>query len=336
MSTPNPVLVEVTRGQTVESRHRGSFCVSDGAGHIVMSQGDIDLPVFPRSSIKAIQALAMMESGAADTYGFTDEEIALACSSHNGEVTHTALAQSMLNKLGLGKEQLQCGSHWPMNEEAGRHLAMEGETPCTLHNNCSGKHSGFLAFLKHEKINPTNYVGLDHPLQKLILSALEDVCQIDLSNAPVGVDGCAIPTWAVPLKNLALGFARFSEPEKHFSEPRITAMQRITKSVFAHPYMIAGKERYDTRLMQAFPGRVFAKVGAEGVFCAFVPEKNLGIAVKCDDGTFRGAEIILSAVLEDLGIITKEEFEKAGVLDLYCTPIKNRNGDVVGEIRRAF
>ncbi len=332
----NPVLVNVTRGGIVESRHRGAFCVVDQDGNTVLAQGNVEEAIFPRSSIKAIQALVMMESGAADKYGFSDEEIALACASHNGEVTHVGVAQSMLNKMDLTKELLQCGSHWPMNEETGRELAMEGETPNTLHNNCSGKHSGFLAYLKHNKVNPTAYTDPSHPLQVAIRETMEDVCSIDLKDAPVGIDGCAIPTWALPLKNLALGFARYSNPEKHFPTKRADAMRRITEAVFAAPYMVAGRDRYCSRTMTAFPKKVFVKVGAEGVFTAFVPEKGLGIAVKCDDGAFRGAEIILSAILEDLGVLTKDDFEKAGVGDLYETPLKNRAGTVVGHVQRGF
>jgi len=332
----NDILVEVTRGNAIESRHSGAFCVVDTNNNIVMSKGDIDQSIFPRSSIKPIQALVMMECGAADDYGFSDEEISLACSSHNGEVTHVGTAQSMLNKLGLTKEQLQCGSHWPMNEEVGRALAMEGETPCTLHNNCSGKHSGFLAYLKHEKVNPTKYGNVDHPLQQQIRQALEDVCDVNLKDAPVGIDGCDIPTWALPLKNIAYGFAKFTKPEAFFDDKRVNAIKRISKATMAHPYMLAGKDRYESRLMEAFKGRIFAKVGAEGVFTAYLPEKELGIAVKCGDGTLRGAEIALSAVLEDLGIFTKDDFVKAGVADLYEKPLKNRNGIVVGHVRRGF
>ncbi|SCA56773.1 L-asparaginase II [Candidatus Terasakiella magnetica] len=332
----NPVLVEVTRGDTLESQHRGAFCVCDNAGNVILSQGDIDLPIFPRSSIKAIQALAMMECGAADAFDFSDEEIALSCASHGGEVQHTGVAQSMLNKMGLTKELLQCGSHWPMNEEAGRSLAMEGETPSPLHNNCSGKHSGFLAYLKHMKVTPKGYTEIDHPLQQAIKAALEEVCEVNLDDAPVGIDGCDIPTWALPLKNLAWGFAKYATPEQSFSNERASAVKRLTHAIFAHPYMVAGKERYDTTLMTAFKGKVFVKIGAEGVFTAFVPERGLGIAVKCDDGAFRGAEHILTAVLEDLGVLSKDDFIKAGVEDLYATQLKNRKGKTVGEVRRAY
>lgn len=332
----NPVLVEVMRGGLVESRHRGSYCVVDKATQVIRQTGDIDTPVFPRSSIKAIQALVMMESGAADAFGFCDEELALACASHGGEVPHVGIAQSMLNKMGLSKELLKCGAHWPMNEAAGRHLAMEGEVPSVLHNNCSGKHTGFLAYLKHMKVNPVGYTEPDHPLQQAIRTALEDVCEVDLAEAPCGIDGCAIPTWAMPLKNLALGFSKFAAPDGRVSPTRARAMKRLTQAIFNAPFMVAGTDRYCSRLMAAFPQKLFVKVGAEGVFAAFVPERGYGMAVKCDDGSYRGAEVILSALLVDLGVLSRADMEKAGVADLLEKPLLNRNGTVVGSVRPAF
>ncbi|NVK20418.1 MAG: asparaginase [Methylocystaceae bacterium] len=332
----NPVLVEVLRGSLVESQHRGAFCVVDAQGDVVLSMGDIESPVYPRSSVKAMQAVVMMESGAADAFNFTDEEIALACSSHGGEVQHIGMVQSMLNKMGLTKDLIKCGPSWPMNIEAGRHLAMEGESPNVLHNCCSGKHAGFLAHLKHNKINPVGYTEPDHALQKEIKAVIEDLCEVDLDIAPLGIDGCAIPTWAIPLKNLALGFSKFAKNEGRVSKKRAAVMQRITKAIFSAPFMVAGTDRYCTRMMQAFPERVFAKVGAEGVFTSFLPEKGYGIAVKCDDGTYRGAEIILSAVLVKLGVFSPEDFIKAGVGDLLELPITNRNGKLVGVARPAF
>lgn len=330
----NPVLVEVCRAGVVESQHRGAFCVVDAKGNTVLSQGDISQPIFPRSSIKAIQALVLLESGAADAFGFSAEEIAIACASHGGEVLHVGVVQSMLHKMGLSGALLQCGAHWPMYEPAGRHLAMEGETPCSLHNNCSGKHAGFLAVLKHLKITPKGYCEPEHPLQKAIQATLEDLCEVDLSKLPIGIDGCAIPTWAVPLRNLALAFSKFAMPTGRVSLEREQAMGRITQSVFAAPFMVAGTERYCSRLMAAFGQRVFVKMGAEGVFCAFIPEKGYGIALKCDDGSLRGAENILSALLEDLGVISKDEFSEKALADLYAMPLKNRHGKKVGEIRR--
>jgi len=332
----NPALVEVTRGGIVESQHRGAFCVVNAKGDVVLSQGDVEQAVFPRSSIKAIQALGLIESGAADRFDFNSEEIAIACASHGGEVAHVGVVKSMLNKMGLDKDMLQCGAHWPMHEPAGRHLAMEGETPTTLHNNCSGKHAGFLAVLKQLKITPKGYCEPDHPLQQSIQAAMEDICEVDLSLAPIGIDGCSIPTWALPLKNLALGFSKYAAPKGRVNVERENAITRIKDAVFAAPFMVAGTDRYCSRLMQAFEGRVFVKVGAEGVFCAFVPERGLGIAVKCDDGAFRGAEIILSAIFEDLGVISKDEFIEKGVGDLHTTSLKNRQGFEVGYVRRGF
>lgn len=331
----NPVLVEVTRGDFVESRHRGAYCVVDAEGAIIRQAGDIETPVFPRSSVKIMQALGLVETGAADQFGFTQEELALSCASHGGEVTHVGVAQAMLDKIEVPRDSMKCGSHWPMHEPAGRSLAMEGQTPDVLHNNCSGKHAGFLAYLKHNKIDPTGYTDVDHPLQQTIAKTMGELCEVDLSKAPVGIDGCAIPTWALPLKNLALGFSKLAVPQGRVSEARATAITRLRDAVFAAPFMVAGSDRYCTKIMTAFPNRVFVKVGAEGVFTAFVPEKGYGIAVKCDDGAFRGAEVILSALLEDLGVISKEEFMSADTPDLYEVPLLNRNGTTVGVIRPA-
>lgn len=332
----NPILVEVTRGDLIESHHRGAYCVVDYQGNIIDKSGDIDNPIYPRSSIKVIQAISLLESGAADKFNITEQEISLACSSHNGEEIHINTALSMLKKAGLDDNDLQCGSHWPMNEQATVDLATSGQKPGMVHNNCSGKHSGFLVYMKHEKLPIDNYLSENHPLQISIRSILEDVCDINLSNAKVGIDGCAIPTWAIPLRSLAKGFAKLSAPEKNFSSSRAKAIQRITNSVFKHPYMIAGKDRYDTKIMEAFPHQIFVKIGAEGVFCAFLPKLGYGIAVKCDDGAFRGAETILSGILVKLGIFSLQDFKNTNTIDLYNTPVKNRNGDTVGIIRPCF
>jgi len=190
--------------------------------------------------------------------------------------------------------------------------------------------------LKHNKLDPRGYTDVNHPLQQTIMRVMEDLCEVDLSQAPVGVDGCAIPTWALPLKNLALGFSKFANPEGRVSEERAKAMMRLRDAVFSAPFMVAGTDRYCTKIMTAFPKRVFVKVGAEGVFTAFVPEKGYGIAVKCDDGAFRGAEVILSALLRDLDVISRDEFRAETVPELLEVILKNRNGDSVGTIRPAF
>ncbi|MEC8011238.1 MAG: asparaginase [Pseudomonadota bacterium] len=333
MEQANPVLVEVLRGSHVESMHRGSYCISDMNGVIIGQAGDIATPVFPRSTVKLIQAIPLVETGAAQYFDFTSEELALTCASHNGEATHSRLAHRILDKIQLSESDLACGSHWPMSEKAGRTLAALYEAPCQLHNNCSGKHAGFLAFLKYNKINIKNYTSHEHPMQVEIRKTLENVMQVDLTHAPMGIDGCAIPTWAISLHQLAHGFARLSAPTQHFDKTRAKAIQTLTDAVFDNPYMIAGEDRYDTKVMQGFNRKIFVKIGAEGVFTAFLPEQKIGIAVKCDDGSFRGAENILTGLLIRYNLIGREAFVEAGLENLLAPLVLNRNAETVGVIK---
>ncbi|MBA3447374.1 MAG: asparaginase, partial [Pseudaminobacter sp.] len=295
----NPVLVEVLRGSHVESVHRGAVAIFDGGGRPFMEIGDTEQPVFPRSAVKAIQALPLIESGAAQAYGFGDRELALACASHNGEVAHAELARSMLAKAGLDGNALECGLHWPMLQDATVALARTGASPNGLHNNCSGKHAGFLCACCHAGIDHRGYVAAGHLLQEMVRAAMEDVTGATHGADNRATDGCSIPTFAIPLKNLALGFARMATGQGLPPE-RAKAAKRLFAACMAEPFYVAGTERADTTLMQTAPGRIFVKVGAEGVYCAAVPELGLGIALKCDDGGTRAAEVTIAAVLARL------------------------------------
>jgi L-asparaginase II len=257
----NPVLVEVLRGGRVESDHRGAVSVVDASGKLLLSVGDIDQPVFPRSAVKAIQALPLVESGAADACGFGDKELALACSSHSGEPKHVELAGSMLARVGLAEEALECGAHWPSNQSVTIELARSGATPSQLHNNCSGKHSGFLCTCVHNGIGTKGYVGFAHPFQKLIRETMEAVTGARHEEANSGTDGCSIPTYAVPLKSLALGFARMATGNG-FGPERAKAAARLFDACMKEPFFVAGTGRACTKLMQAAPGRIFVKTGA--------------------------------------------------------------------------
>lgn len=316
----NPVLVHVTRGGTVESRHRGAYAVVDAKGGLVASAGDIAAPVFPRSAIKAIQALPVIESGAADLFGFAGEDIALACSSHNGEPEHVRVAASMLGKAGLSEDLYECGAHWPGDPRAARALVEAGERPRPIHNNCSGKHAGMLALAKRLKVDPKGYTGRDHAVQRAVAEALGELCDVDADAVPCGIDGCSVPTWAVPLEKLALGFARLAgRPAGH----------RIVAAVRAHPFMVAGTDRFCTRLIEAVP-RAFVKTGAEGVFCGAVPHAGLGIALKCDDGAGRASEAAMAAVLASLPVWTDEE--RASLSSFARVDLRNWAGLDVGSV----
>ena len=279
----NPVLVEVLRGALVESRHRGAVAVVDADGATVLALGDVAPPVYPRSAVKPIQALPLVESGAADRYGFGDEELALACASHGGEPAHVEVAQRMLARAGLDVGALECGTHWPTHQPSTQALARSGGAPSALHNNCSGKHAGFVCVACAAGVDHRGYVAADHLVQREVRAALEDLTGTALAEERCGIDGCAIPTWAVPLTALAHAFARFGTG-RGLAPERAKAAARLRAACAAQPYYVAGTGRFCTEIMKRFGARVLVKTGAEGVFCGALPEQGLGIALKCDDG----------------------------------------------------
>ncbi|MBY3121103.1 asparaginase [Rhizobium laguerreae] len=326
----NPVTVEVTRGLLVESRHRGAVAVVDGDGKLVFSLGDIEAAVFPRSSCKAMQALPLVESGAADAYGFGDKELALACASHNGEDEHVALAASMLSRAGRDAQALECGAHWSISQKILIQQARTLEAPTALHNNCSGKHAGFICACCHQDVDPTGYVGYEHPLQVEIRAAMESLTGAVLGAERCGTDGCSIPTYAVPLRSLAHGFAKMATGIG--LEPlRAKASRRVIEACMAEPFYVAGSGRACTKLMQIAPGRIFVKTGAEGVFCAAIPEKGIAIALKCEDGMTRAAEAMVAATLARF--FETEDEVHAALMAYAATPMRNWNGIHVGDVR---
>ena len=295
----DPVLVEATRGAWVESRHRGAVAVMDARGGTVLALGDIDQPVFPRSAVKALLALPLVESGAAERLGLSDEELALACSSHSGEVAHTETASRMLARVGRSAEVLECGVHWPYYDAAARALAASGQQPTALHNNCSGKHAGFVCLACDAGHDPAGYVSPEHPTMRVVTAALSDMTNTMLDERNRAVDGCSIPTFAIPLRALAQAFARFGSGEG-LAPDRAAAAATLRRAVAAHPYLVAGTGRFDTELMRRAGDAVFSKTGAEGVFCVALPSLGLGVALKCDDGAGRAAEVVTAVMVRRL------------------------------------
>ena len=326
----NPVLVEVLRGERVESAHRGAVAVCDASGKALLEIGDVSLPVFPRSAVKSIQALPLVESGTADALGFGDRELALACASHKGEAAHVELAQLMLAKAGLDENALECGWHWPGDHDATITLARSGQSPTQLHNNCSGKHSGFLCTCRHIGLAHRDYVAFEHPYQATLREVMEDVTDTPHDAANSAIDGCSIPTYAVPISNLALGFAKMATGER-LSAGRAKAAKRLFSACMAEPFFVSGSGAADVSLMQAAPGRIFVKTGAEGVYCAAVPELGLGIALKCDDGAGRAAEAIVAAMLAKL--LKSDEALSARFDELARPTIPSRKGVPIGKVR---
>ena len=296
----NPVVVEAWRGDRVESAHRGAGAVVDASGAVLTAFGDVERPVYPRSAVKALQALPLIESGAADQLGLGAPEIALACASHSGEETHVATAKAMLGRADRDERALECGAHWPAGEQASRALARAGAVPSALHNNCSGKHAGFICLACAQGLDLKGYVAPDHPVQREVASAIANVTQARLDGDMRAIDGCSIPAYAIPLKALAHGFARFATGQG-LEPARARAAARIRAAVAANPAMVGGLGRFDTEVMTILGAGAFTKSGAEGVFCAALPELGLGLAVKADDGAGRAAQAVIAALLDRFG-----------------------------------
>ena len=334
----NPVLVEVLRGAHVESRHSGSAAIVDAYGGVVTSLGDIDNPVFPRSAIKLLQAMPLVESGAADRFALTDAELAIACASHSGEPEHVATSAGMLAKAGLGVAALECGTHWPTRDPVLRGMLARGEVATPLHNNCSGKHAGFvcvacqlaLAQGREPAEFTHGYIQPGHPAMREVSAALAAATGTDLDRAPRGTDGCSIPTFGIPLRALALGFAR-AGTGIGLSAGHALAAARLRKAIAAAPFFVAGSHRFDTVVMQALGERVCCKIGAEGVYCAALPELGLGVALKIDDGAVRGAEAAIAAII---GALLPLEETQDTLLRRYSDMLlSNWEGVAVGRVR---
>jgi L-asparaginase II len=333
----NPILVEVLRGGCVESAHAGAVAVLDADGAVVASLGDISRPVFPRSAVKLLQALPLVESGAADRLGLGTEELALACASNTGEPEHVRTAAAMLAKAGLDAAALECGTHWPYFEPAQRALAQRGERPSALHNNCSGKHAGFLclacALAQDGDVRAfaRGYVAPEHAVMREVTAALADSTGCDLGHAPRGTDGCSIPTYAIPLVALARAYAKVATGHGVGPE-RARAMRRLREAVAAAPFMVGGTGRFDTRVMQRLGERACIKVGAEAVYCAALPEQGLGVAIKIDDGNnARAAEVAMATVIE--ACVRLDDDEAAFMRGLSAPRLVNWNGIEVGGLR---
>ena len=318
----NPIIAELRRGPVVESLHRGAYAVVDTKGSVVAKTGAFDEAFFPRSAIKAFQCLPLIESGGARAFNLNDEEIALCCASHNGEAQHVRVARSILSKAAILESCFACGAHYPSAREAANDLVRTGEKPLAVHNNCSGKHAGMLALAKHLGASLEGYVQREHPVQQAVARCLEEYTGVDVAHAPCGIDGCSVPTWALPMHKLAKAFALLCDP-------RNASAQWIIRAVRNNPFLVAGTGRFDTKIMQAVP-RLFIKVGAEGVFCGAIPHAGFGFALKCDDGATRGAEVAVAEMLGRLDIWT--EPEQVAIAAFAREPLSNWRNLNVGEL----
>ena len=312
----------------MESSHRGAAAVVDPAGGVVAAWGDVERPVYPRSTVKPLQALPLIETGAVERFSVGDAEIALAAASHSGEPEHLALVAAWLERMGLGPGDLECGPHAPIDEAAAADLVRAGVPPSPLHNNCSGKHAGFLATALHLGEETAGYVLPGHPVQRRMAEVLSDMGGVDLEGAPRGTDGCGIPVIAMPLRAMALGMARLANPDG-LAPGRAAACRRVFAAMAAHGRLVAGRGRFDTRAIEAGSGAFVVRSGAEGVCVAAMD--GLGAALKIDDGAKRASETAMAAILTHLGVL-----DGIRALDPYLDGIVlSRPGDRVGAVRPA-
>ena len=325
----SPVVVEVTRGPLVESRHEGIAAVVKPDGTVVESWGDIDARVLPRSANKPIQAMAFVESGAVEKFGLGDEHVALACASHNGEKRHVETVRAWLNKIGLSEADLECGTLAPRLPATLEALVRENAQPTAAFNNCSGKHSGFLSTAVAYGEPTRGYITYDHPVQKRLRAVMTDLCGSNADDFAYGTDGCGIPTLATPLQSLARAMANMAEPSR-LSNKHAEAATRIRAAISAKPFMMAGTGRFCTRINALLPGTAQVKTGAEGVFCGMLPTLGLGIALKMWDGAGRAAEVAMATLLGHLGVLPADRKD-----ELLHPPVKNVVGLLVGEMRPA-
>ena len=320
-------LVEIWRGDMVESRHLGAAVICDAKGGIVEAWGDPAQVIYPRSACKMIQALPLVESGAAEAAGLGTEHLALACASHNGAAIHTDRVERWLRDIGLGEPALRCGPQMPDDPDARERLLCGHVAPCQVHNNCSGKHAGFLTLGRHMGAGP-EYVEPDHPVQQAVRAAFEEVT--GEPSPRFATDGCSAPNFATSLHGLARGMARFAAAGE--GDARGRAMVRLREAMMRHPDLVAGEGRSCTHLMRAMGRGAAVKTGAEGVFVAILPGAGLGVAVKIADGATRAAECAIAALLVRLGVLSAGDPAAGRYLD---APILNRRGIVTGSVRAA-
>jgi len=334
-------LVEVWRGPLIESKHRGHLIAVDSLDKAVATLGSPDTITYLRSSGKAFQALPVVASGAADAFGFTEQEIAIACGSHNGEPIHVETVRSMLDKIGLDESALKCGTHEPYSIDVARELIRKHQKPTPIQNNCSGKHAAMLALAKHLGAPTETYDQLDNPVQQMILQTVAEFSGVPVSNIVLGIDGCGVPVFGISVRAMALMYARLVNPPCEMSTDVRDACKRIVQAMINFPVMIGGtKERLDTELIRAGGGRLISKIGAEGVYTVGVlPSEGwpngMGFALKIEDGDDRRARppAVIDA-LRQLGVLSQGDLKS---LEKYSpTIITNRQGRRVGEVRAAF
>ncbi len=328
------IVLHYTRAGHVENIHRGDVAAINCAGEIVYSLGNANLPMFWRSAAKPFQALPFVKNGGLEKYNITDEELALLVSSHSGEPNHVALVREILKKLGLDESVLDCGVVRPMSGKAFKDLVAKGEKVLPVHNPCSGKHSQIIALAMMLGIPFEGYTKPEHAAQKLIFKHVAMAAKIPEDKLEIGIDGCGVPVFYLPLYNMALAYARLSTPAKgDWGEYEISA-KKIRDAMSKYPQVISGTGRIDAVVSEITGGRIIAKIGADAVYCLAVKDENLGIAFKIEDGSYAAINPMVIAVLKKLDLLTKDE-EKA-LEEKFPPVLKNHRGEIIGTIEAVF
>ena len=304
----NPILVERYRDKVLESFHRGVICLVDRDNHIVFSVGDVEQVCYPRSALKLIQILPLLESGAVEKFGFTIEEIAIMCGSHNGETEHLRVVNSILSKIGMDKSALKCGAQYPTLNEDRNKLIKADRSPEHIHNNCSGKHAGFLALCKFLGLDTESYMEPSHPIQKMIKTIAAEVHEYPEQKMVTAMDGCSAPIFSFPVYNQAIAYKNLTDPHK-FSEKRQKAINTVVEAVTSYPFMVAGTDRYCTELMDICGKRTFGKTGADGIYSIGFIQEKMGCCIKIDDGLMGPQYAVAQSLMEKTGIFTEEQLK---------------------------
>jgi L-asparaginase II len=325
----NPVLVEIYRDKILESFHRGVICVVDENGEIIYSEGDVQQICYPRSALKLIQVLPLLKHGGMEHFGFTLEEIAVMCGSHNGETEHQRVVNSILNKIGLDKEHLFCGPQYPTDRKTANELVKASQKPHHIHNNCSGKHAGFLAYAVLRGWDTKDYINPQHPMQQEILQTTSEFYEYPKEKMTIAFDGCSAPIFSVPVYNQALGYKNLVHTEQ-FSPERQKASAIVIEAVTKYPYMVAGTKRYCTDMMQITAPKIIGKTGAEGIFSMALPQHKIGVTIKIDDGKMLPQYNVAQRFVEATGLFSQEQL--APLKHYQEAEIINFNKFVTGKI----
>ncbi len=325
----NPILVELRRADVLESFHRGVICVVDENNQIIYSKGDVEQICYPRCAMKFFQHIPLVTSGIFYSYGFTPEQLAVMCGSHNGESTHTQVVNTILDTIHLNESNLKCGAQPPSLKKDYHQLIRENKDPQPIHNNCSGKHAGFLAWSTYKNEDLDSYLSPEHPLQLEIRTVVSQFYELSSDQLHLGMDGCSAPTFAMPVFNQAIAFKNLVCPPSSFDDKTKLAAKRIVTAVTEFPEMVAGTQRYCTDLMRITRGRIVGKTGADGVYCIGIPEKKWGIAIKIDDGKMGPQYQVAQELLKKLDLISQEEIAE---LEKYREfEMKNFAGNITGK-----